>query len=231
MKILGKAIANKIATIIVLIVLLTGALWYFRGQVFKGTSSSEYSFVIKRFSKKNQLLVADADVEATANKKFDADLTKEWPDWTKWIADIIVSRKVTAEIPVKTEFKLELESLTKDDISIDNNILTFKKPITVYVDSQKIGETNFKSSSSGLIDKTVDLVTGNKKAMEFIEEKSQDAIYATSEKVMNNNERQKKVAKYSEEALESLLNLNSEQEIDVKISVKDLKFKNIDSKE
>ena len=230
MKTLGKALANKIATIILLVILIGGAVWYVKGRVGSGTTSSEYSFVIKRFSKKSQLLVADADVETTANKKFDAALTKDWPDWTKWIADIIVSRKVTAEIPVKTEFKLELEGLTKNDIRIENNVLTFKNPITVYVDSQKVGETKFKSASSGLIDKTVDLVTGNQKAMEFLEEKSQDAIYATSKKVMNNDERQKKVAKHSEEALENLLNLNSDQNIDVQINVDDLEFKNIDSK-
>ena len=64
--------------------------------------------------------------------------------------------------------------------------------------------------------------------MEFLEEKSQDVIYATSENVMNNKERQEKVAKYAEEALENLLNLNSEQNIDVKIDVKNLTFKNID---
>ena len=47
---------------------------------------------------------------------------------------------------------------------------------------------------------------------------------------MNNDERQKKVAKHSEEALENLLNLNSDQNIDVQINVDDLEFKNIDSK-
>lgn len=96
------------------------------------------------------------------------------------------------EIPVKTEFKLELEGLDKDDILIENHVLTFKKPLTVYVDSQKNGETTIKSSSSGILDKGVDLITGSKKAMEFLEEKSQDVIYATSEKVMNNMERREK---------------------------------------
>lgn len=66
--------------------------------------------------------------------------------------------------------------------------------------------------------------------MEFLEEKSQDAVHATSEKVMNDDERQEKVAKYSEEALENLLNLNSDQKIDVQIPVENLNFKNIDKK-
>ena len=228
MKTLGKALVNKIATIIILAVLFGGAVWYFKGRVGGGTSSSEYSFIIKRFSKKNQLLIADADVATTSEKQFDADLTKDWPEWTKWFADVIVSRKIVMEIPVKTEFKLELEGLDKDDILIENHVLTFKKNLTVYVDSQKNGETTIKSSSSGLLDKGVDLITGSKKAMEFLEDKSQDAIYATSENVMNNMERREKVAKYAEEALENLLNLNSEQNIDVKIDVKNLTFKNID---
>lgn len=228
MKTLGKVLANKIATIIILVILFGGALWYVKGRVGVGTTSSEYSFVIKRFSKKNQLLIADADVATTSEKQFDAELTKEWPEWTKWIADVIVSRKVVMEIPVKTEFKLELEGLDKDDIHIENQVLTFKKSLTVYVDSQKNGETTIKNSSSGLLDMGVDLITGSKKAMEFLEEKSQDAIYATSENVMNDMERRDKVAKYAEEALENLLNLNSEQKIDVKIDVENLTFVNID---
>ncbi len=228
MKTLGKVLANKIATIIILVILFGGAFWYVKGRVGVGTTSSEYSFVIKRFSKKNQLLIADADVTTTSEKQFDAELTKDWPEWTKWIADVIVSRKVVMEIPVKTEFKLELEGLDKDDIHIENQVLTFKKSLTVYVDSQKNGETTIKNSSSGLLDMGVDLITGSKKAMEFLEEKSQDAIYATSENVMNDMERRDKVAKYAEEALENLLNLNSEQKIDVKIDVENLTFVNID---
>ncbi len=228
MKTLGKVLANKIATIIILVILFGGAFWYVKGRVGVGTTSSEYSFVIKRFSKKNQLLIADADVATTSEKEFDAELTKDWPEWTKWIADVIVSRKVVMEIPVKTEFKLELEGLDKDDIHIENQVLTFKKSLTVYVDSQKNGETTIKNSSSGLLDMGVDLITGSKKAMEFLEEKSQDAIYATSENVMNDMERREKVAKYAEEALENLLNLNSEQKIDVKIDVENLNFENID---
>ncbi len=228
MKTLGKVLANKIATIIILVILFGGAFWYVKGRVGGGTTSSEYSFVIKRFSKKNQLLIADADVATTSEKQFDAELTKDWPEWTKWIADVIVSRKVVMEIPVKTEFKLELEGLDKDDIHIENQVLTFKKSLTVNVDSQKNGETTIKNSSSGLLDMGVDLITGSKKAMEFLEEKSQDAIYATSENVMNDMERREKVAKYAEEALENLLNLNSEQKIDVKIDVENLNFENID---
>ena len=52
MKTLGKALANKIATIILLVILIGGAVWYVKGRVGSGTTSSEYSFVIKRFSKR-----------------------------------------------------------------------------------------------------------------------------------------------------------------------------------
>lgn len=156
MKTLGKAIANKIASLIVLCLLVLG-----------GKISQEYSFVIKRFSKKSQLLVADADVATTANKKFDSNLTKDWPEWTKTFSDLLVSRKVVMEIPVKTEFKLELEGLDKDDISIENNVLTFKSPLTVYVDFQKMGDSKIKSSNSGVVDMLVDAATGSKKLWSF----------------------------------------------------------------
>lgn len=231
MKTLGKALANKIAAVIVVVLVIVGIGVLGKSQLFGGTTSAEYQFVIKRFSKKSQLVVADADVATKANKEFNSDMTKDWPEWADFIADLIVSRKVELTMPVKTEFKLELEDLGKEDISIKNNVLTFNKPLLVYVDSQKDGESKIKSSSSGILDKGVDLVTGNQKAMEFLEEKSQDAIYATSEEVMNSKERQKKVAKFSEEALENLLNLNSEEKIDVQINVNDLEFKNIDPKE
>ena len=232
MKSLGKAITNKIATIIVLVMLFAGAVWFFRSRIpsMTGSVSAEYSFVIKRFSQKSQLLVADADVATTAKKTFTSDLTKDWPKWTQFVAKLLVSRELVMEIPIKTEFKLELEGLNQNDIAIENNILTFKKPLTVYVDSQKVGDAAIQGSSTGLVDKTVDVVTGSKKAMEFLEQKSQDAIYATTEEVINDSERKEKVAKFSEEALENLLNLNSDKKIDVQISVDDLVFKNIDAK-
>ncbi|MGT2754370.1 hypothetical protein [Streptococcus ovis] len=230
MKTLGKALANKIAAVIVVVLIVVGIGVWGKSQLFGGTTSAEYQFVIKRFPKKSQLVVADADVATKANKEFNSDMTKDWPEWADFIADLIVSRKVEVTMPVKTEFKLELEDLGKEDISIKNNVLTFNKPLLVYVDSQKVGESKVKKSSSGILDKGVDLVTGSQKAMEFLEEKSQDAIHATSNEVMNDKERQKKVAKFSEVALENLLNLNSEQELDVQISVDDLEFKNIDPK-
>lgn len=71
--------------------------------------------------------------------------------------------------------------------------------------------------------------------MEFLDEKSQNAIYKTSNNVMAQEKYQKKVAKYASQDLEKLLNLKSDDKISVKISVKinvsDLKFENIDPKE
>lgn len=134
------------------------------------------------------------------------------------------------EIPVKTEFKLELEKLSSSDVTIKNDVLTFNSPVTVNVDSQQEGESKIEKSSNGLVDKAVDAFTASKKAQEFLSEKSQDAIYATSKHVMDNDKRQEKVAKYAEESLESLLNLNSDKKISVKINKSDLKFVNIDPK-
>lgn len=227
---LGKIIAKKLAGVIVLILLIFGGLWWFRKQLFGGTISTEYSFVIKRFSERSQLVVADADVVTPAKKEFDADLVKDWPEWTNFFSEILVSRKVTMEIPVKTEFKLNLEEIDKNDIVITNNILTFKRPLTVLVDSQQEGEHKIISSSNGLLDTAVDVVTGSKEAMKFLTEKSQEAVSATSDKVMNDSERKEKVATFSENALENLINLNSEQKIDVQITVDDLLFQNADTK-
>ncbi len=230
MKTFGKALANKIATVIVLLLVIVGGYTWLQQKKSKEIEA-EYSYVIKRFSKKSELVVADADVQTTANKKFSADLTKDWPKWTKTFSDILVSRKVVLEIPVKTEFKLQLEGISNEDIKIEDKVLTFTKPLVVNVDSQQEGQAEIKATSSGLIDKAVDLVTGSKKSMEFLEEKSQDAIYNTSEEVMNNAERQEKAAGYAEEALENLLNLNSEEKISVKIDTADLRFENVDPKQ
>ena len=121
--------------------------------------------------------------------------------------------------------------IAQNDIEIKDNVLTFKNPLTVKVDSQKEGGLEILSSSSGIVDKTVDVVTSNKKAMEFLDEKSQNAIYKTSNNVMAQEKYQKKVAKYASQDLEKLLNLKSDDKISVKINVSDLKFENIDPKE
>ena len=186
--------------------------------------------LLKRFSKRHELLVAEAAAETTQTQSFNSNTTKDWPDWTKTIADLIVSRKLEVKIPVKTEFKLELTDISQNDIEIKDNVLTFKNPLTVKVDSQKEGGLEILSSSSGIIDKTVDVVTSNKKAMEFLDEKSQNAIYKTSNNVMAQEKYQKKVAKYASQDLEKLLNLKSDDKISVKINVSDLKFENIDLK-
>ncbi|MFU2222610.1 hypothetical protein [Streptococcus pluranimalium] len=75
------------------------------------------------------------------------------------------------------------------------------------------------------------MFTSSKKGQEFLSEKSGDALEATSKKIMSQKDKRQKVAKYSEEALENILNLNSDEKITVKISESDLKFVNIDSKE
>ena len=77
---------------------------------------------------------------------------------------------------------------------------------------------------------TVDVFTSGLKAQEFLNEKSQEAIYNTSEKVLNDAERQEKVASFAETALENLLNLNSEEKLEVEIEVADLNFQIVDKK-
>lgn len=200
-------------------------------NLFDGTLTSRYTFVIKRFEKKSQLIVAGADVETTAEQVFTNDNFKEWPEWTKPLTKTLVGRELVAEISVKTEFKLELKGLTEEDVEIEDGVLRFKKALTVYVDSQAVGIPDIQKSGSGIVDKAVDAVTGGKKAQEFFAEKSQEAIYKTSEHVLEDKDRQKKVAKFASEGLEDLLNLGSEEELDVQLSVDDLYFVIEDKKE
>lgn len=229
MKASGKSLANKLAVVVTLLFFaLVGFFWlqYKRSNEIM----AEYRLILNKFSKKSELVVTGATVNTTTNKKFNSDMTKNWPKWTRTFSDLLVSRKVILKIPVKTDFKLQVGQLSQKDISIQNNVLMFKKPLIVNVDSQQDGQLEIKKSSSGIVDKVTDLFTANKKSMEFLEEKSQDAIYQTSEKVTNSQGRQEKVAKYAEESLEKLLNLNSKKKIDVKIKPSDLKFVNVDPK-
>lgn len=229
MKASGKSLANKLAVVVTLLFFaLVGFFWL---QYKKSNEiMAEYRLILNKFSKKSELVVTGATVSTTTNKKFNSDMTKNWPKWTRTFSDLLVSRKVILKIPVKTDFKLQVGQLSQKDISIQNNVLMFKKPLIVNVDSQQDGQLEIKKSSSGIVDKVTDLFTANKKSMEFLEEKSQDAIYQTSEKVTNSQGRQEKVAKYAEESLEKLLNLNSKKKIDVKIKPSDLKFVNVDPK-
>lgn len=231
MKTLGKAIANKIALIIVLFILVVAG-WFALKYMnpFNGTTRSDYEFVLKTFSKKNELVVSEATTVNTADKVFTSKALQDWPDWTKPLTSIFIGRSMTLEIPVTTEFKLNLSDFTSEDLNIKNNILTLKKPLLVKTDSQQKGESTISNQSNGIIDKAVDLWTSGSKAQEFLNEKSQDSIYQTSEFLMNDKTLQKKVAQYAAEDLEDILNVNSEKKIEVRLSDKDLKFVNVDNK-
>ncbi len=233
MKTVGKFFAKKLASLlVVLLVLAIGVIW-FRNSIFawfRGTHTVQYEFVIKRFAQETKLIVAGADVETTANHTFENNKMKEWPDWTEPITKLFVGREMSVEIPVQTEFKLDLEGLTKDDIRIEDNTLTFQNSLTVEVDSQQHGEIKISNNSNGLIDKAVDVFTAGQKAQEFLSDKSQEAIYKTSEYVLNDAERQEKVVGFAENSLESLLNLNSDEKLEVDLSLDDLNFVIVDKK-
>lgn len=234
MQLIKKYLAKKIASLLVLLLILVGgffAVRHFLPDWFSGTLSSKYEFVITRFERESQLVVAGADVETTANHVFTNDHLKDWPDWTKPLTKALVGRDLEVEIPVKTEFKLELKNLTKNDVAVQNGVLTFKKPLTVYVDSQTTGLPDIKKSGSGLVDKAVDLFTSSKKAQEFLGAKSQEALYKTSEHVLGDTERQEKVAKFASQSLENLLNLDNDATLTVNLTVDDLVFVNVDKLE
>lgn len=231
MKTLGKAVANKIALIIVLFILVAAG-WFALKYMnpFNGTTKSEYDFVLKTFSKKNELVVSEATTVNTTDKVFTSKALQDWPAWTKPLTSIFIGRSMTLEIPVTTEFKLNLSNLTSENVNIKNNILTFKKPLLVKTDSQQKGESKITNQSNGIIDKAVDIWTSGSKAQEFLSERSQDSIYQTSQFLMKDKALQKKVAQYAAEDLEEILNLNSDKNIEVRLSDKDLKFLNIDNK-
>ncbi|HFI0813028.1 TPA: hypothetical protein ACGO1J_001676 [Streptococcus suis] len=233
MKTVGRFFAKKLASLLVLLLVLGIGIFWFRNSIlawFQGTHKVQYEFVIKKFEAESKLVVAGAEVDTTANHIFDNNHLQEWPDWTEPITKLFVGREMSVEIPVQTEFKLVLEGIGQSDIQIQNNNLTFKKPVLVEVDSQQHGEIKISNNSNGLLDKAVDVFTSGLKAQEFLNEKSQEAIYKTSEKVLNDAERQEKVAAFAETALENLLNLNSEEKLEVEIEVADLNFQIVDKK-
>lgn len=217
---------------VLLLVVGLGVFW-FRNSIFawfQGTHTAQYKFVIKKFEAESKLVVAGAEVDMTVPQSFDNNKLKEWPDWTEPITKLFVGREMSVDIPVQTEFKLVLEGIGQSDVQIQNNTLTFKKPVLVEVDSQQHGEIKISNNSNGIVDKAVDVFTSGQKAQEFLNDKSQEAIYKTSEEVLNDAKRQEKVAAFAETALENLLNLNSEEKLEVEIEVADLNFQIVDKK-
>lgn len=234
MKMIGKYVAKKIASLLVLGLLLIGSFFWLKSQFpnwFAGTLTSKYEFVIKSFEEESQLIVAGAEVDTTATHVFTNDQLQDWPKWTQPLTKALVGRDLVVEIPVETEFKLQLEGLTKDDVSISGKNLTFKKPLVVHVDSQPVDVPKRIEGDNGLIDKAVDVFTSGTKAQEFLAEKSQEVLYKTSEEVMADQGRQEKVAKFASQALENLLNLSSEEKLEVELTVEDLEFVNVDKPE
>ena len=226
-----KKIVINVVSFIIIVGILFGGFLIYKNYKKNKEIMAEYNYVIKKLSKKSELVVADAAIETSAKKEFTSDSTKGWPSWTEPIVKTVVGRTIELKIPVKTEFKIVLEGITKDSVVIDrNNILKFKKPLTVNVDSQIEGKIEILNSKSGIIDKTVDVITAGQKAQEFFSEKSEDAVYSTSEHVMNDSNSINKVIKYAEESLEDILNVSSDKKIDVVLTNKYLVFVNIDPK-
>lgn len=195
MKTVGKFFAKKLASLLVLLLVVGLGVFWFRNGIFawfQGTHKVQYEFVIKKFEAESKLVVAGTEVDTTVPQSFDNNKLKEWPDWTEPITKLFVGREMTVDIPVQTEFKLVLEGIDQSDVQIQNNTLTFKKPVLVEVDSQQHGEIKISNNSNGLLDKAVDVFTSGQKAQEFLNDKSQEAIYKTSEEVLNDVERQEK---------------------------------------
>ena len=226
-----KKIATNVVTFIIIAALLIGGFLIYKNYNKNKELKEEYSFVIKKLTQKTELVVTDAAVSTSAKKEFTSEKTKDWPAWTEPIVKSVVGRTIEMEIPIKTEFKIVLKDITNDDIIIDNrNNLKFKKPLTVNVDSQVEGEIKIINSKSGIIDKAVDVATSGKSAQEFFTEKTQDAVYSTSEHVIKDEKSIEKVIKYASQSLEDVLNISSDRKIHVELTKEDLVFVNIDPK-
>ena len=226
-----KKIATNVISFIIIIAILLGGFLIYKNSKDQKKLKAEYKYVVKKFTQKSELVVADAEVATSAKKEFKSEATKDWPTWTEPIVKAFVGRTIELNVPVKTEFKIVLKDISEDDVIIDGkNTLKFKKPLTINVDSQVEGEIEILNSKSGLIDKTVDVVTSGQKAQEFFSEKSADAIYSTSEFVIKDEKTIKKVIPAAEEALENVLNVSSNKKIDVVLTKDDLVFVNVDPK-
>lgn len=122
-------------------------------------------------------------------------------------------------------------NIGKDDIVIRDNVLSFKNPIVINVDSQVEGEIVILKSSSGIVDRAVDVFTSGRKAQEFFAEKSQRLVYETSNYVMSSDDINDKIVKYTKDEIESLINLATDKKIRVDIDRDDIILVNIDMKD
>ncbi|WP_105097062.1 hypothetical protein [Streptococcus suis] len=71
MKTVGKFFAKKLASLLVLLLVLGIGIFWFRNSIlawFQGTHKVQYEFVIKKFEAESKLVVAGAQVETTANQ-------------------------------------------------------------------------------------------------------------------------------------------------------------------
>lgn len=225
-----KRVVQNVITFMIIAVIIMGVFSIYRSYKHNKELEKTYDFVISKFTEKNELVVADATVDTNAKKTFTPEATKEWPSWIQPLVKLVSSRRIELKIPVKTEFKLVLNEIDKDDISIKDNKVTFRKPLTVNVDSQIEGDVEIVNSSNGLLDKAADMLTSGKSAQEFLNEKSQDTVYDTSEYIMEDKDTVKRVVKSAQKSLEEILNISSSSNISVELTEDDLTFVNVDKK-
>ena len=225
-----KRVVQNVITFMIIAVIIMGGFSIYRSYKHNKELEKTYDFVISKFTEKNELVVADATVDTNAKKTFTPEATKEWPSWIQPLVKLVSSRRIELKIPVKTEFKLVLNEIDKDDISIKDNKVTFRKPLTVNVDSQIEGDVEIVNSSNGLLDKAADMLTSGKSAQEFLNEEAQDTVYDTSEYIMEDKDTIKKVVKSAQKSLEEILNISSSSNISVELTEDDLTFVNVDKK-
>lgn len=231
MKAIVKKFKHFIFTLIFILLIIIVGAFYFRHKIvntFGGTTTADYSLVLKQFNQQVKLNVDEAKTITTRNQKFTNNSLKDWPKWTEGITQLFIGRDLVVKFPVKTEFKIDLKNVQKKDIEIKNHTLTFKKPLTIEVDSQRDGKIKIVQQSSGIVDKAVDLFTSSKKAQEFFDEKTEETVYETSKVVLDS--KKENVIRDSEKSLAHVINLNSDHNIKVKLDKDFVNFKIVDKK-
>ena len=225
MKKLTKLKVKKTVLIVVTLSTLSlGCHVLFNMNLLKENTRSDYAYVLKEFAKKNRLILPKSVTVTQAEKYFSNTDIKKWPVWLQAITTFFIGRDLYLQIPIETKFILDLSTLTSDDIIIQNNTLMFKKRITVKVSSQQFGSIKVIRSNRRFIDKFVDVGLSGSKVQKFFSNESLNIIHSTSDRLKDNKQIRKKVAKDISEYLEKIINMSSKENLKIELEEEDLIF-------
>lgn len=223
-------VKNTTLIVVTLSTLFLGCNVLLSMNLLKENTRSDYAYVLKEFVKKNKNIFPKSITVTKAEKYFSNADIKKWPVWLQTIISIFIGRDLSLQIPIETKFILDLSTLTSDDIIIQNNTLMFKKRITIKVSSQQFGSIKVIRTSNSFIDKFVDIGLSGSKVQKFFTNESLSIIHGTSDRLKDNKQIRKKVAKYISENLEKIINMSLKENLKIELEEDDLIFENIDNK-